>query len=415
MVVLVKAETNNGVFTGEALEVFYDDEVEGPVAATPVDVPGSNGTQKTFTIFGQTITIDETSTIFEGTSFVDLDVNEVVEISGFRTSDTTIDATYVEFKGTLVPGTTEVELRGIIQNLAGIQPNQTFQVDGTNISTNALTDLDVPNNVLVENLFVEVKGLIQANLSVIADEVEFEDEGLGDDVDDVSLQGIISNFMGGLQTFVIDGQAIDFSGAQIEPSGATLENGLEVEVEGDIVGSVLIADEVEVREGEAKLKAFVDTVNLANNSFTVRYFGGLGTVVIKVDSQTTFEDEKGLSPLEDLELSDLLEGGVDFVKIEGKEMLNDEVVAGTIKRIDNDDYKLQGAVDGFIPLTSITVLGIIFPVDDTPVTGTEFENPPNAAAFFTALAAATDPEVEIEDDISSPQTPLGIADKVELE
>ena len=37
MVVLVNAETNNGVFTGEALEVFYDDEVEGPVAATPVD------------------------------------------------------------------------------------------------------------------------------------------------------------------------------------------------------------------------------------------------------------------------------------------------------------------------------------------------------------------------------------------
>ena len=69
MVVLVKAETNNGVFTGKALEVFYDDEVEGPVAATPVDVPASNGTQKTFTIFGQTITIDETGTIFEGTTF----------------------------------------------------------------------------------------------------------------------------------------------------------------------------------------------------------------------------------------------------------------------------------------------------------------------------------------------------------
>jgi hypothetical protein len=69
MVVLVKAETNNGVFTGKALEVFYDDEVEGPVAATPVDVPASNGTQKTFTIFGQTITIDETGTIFEGTGY----------------------------------------------------------------------------------------------------------------------------------------------------------------------------------------------------------------------------------------------------------------------------------------------------------------------------------------------------------
>ncbi len=416
MVVLVKAETNNGVFTGEALEVFYDDEVEGPVAATPVDVPSSNGAQKTFTIFGQTITIDETGTIFEGTTFAGLDANDVVEISGFRTSDTTIDATYVEFKGTLVPGTTEVELRGTISGY--MPPTQEFMLDGVLITFDNMTDIDV-SGVLDNGLFVEVEGIYFDNPSVLvhAEEIEEEEEGFGDDVDDVSLQGIISDFMGGPQTFEIDGQAIDFSGAQIEPSGATLENGLEVEVEGDIVGGVLIAEEVEVREGEAKLKAFVSSVNLANNSFEVSY-PGLGTVTIKVDAQTTFEDEKGSSPLGDLELSDLTPV-VDFVKIEGKEMVNDEVVAGTIKRIDDDDYKLQGAVDDFIPLTSITVLGIIFPVDDAPGTGTEFENFPNAAAFFSALdaeiTAGNDPEVEIEDKLSSPQTPLGIADKVELE
>jgi len=414
MVVLVRAETNNGVFTGKALEVFYDDEVEGPVAATPVAVPGSNGTQKTFTIFGQTITIEETGTIFEGTTFAGVDADDVVEISGFRTSDTTIDATYVEFKGALDPGMTEVELRGTIQNLVGAPPDQTFQVDGTNISTNVMTDLDVPNNVLVENLFVEVEGIIQADQSVIADEVEFEDESLGDDVDDVSLQGVISIYVSDAD-FEIDGQSIDASGAQFEPAGTTLENGLEVEVEGDIVGGVLIAEEVEVREGEVKLKAFVSSVDLASNSFEVSYFGGLGTVKIKVDAQTTIEDEKGATPLEDLELSDLLEGGVDFVKIEGREMANDEVVAGTVKRIDDDDYKLQGVVDGFDPLNSITVLGIIFPVDDTLITGTEFEGFLNAVEFFTALdiefTAGNDPEVEIEDDIPAD----GIADKVELE
>ncbi|MDH3859707.1 MAG: hypothetical protein OEV07_17065, partial [Gammaproteobacteria bacterium] len=116
---------------------------------------------------------------------------------------------------------------------------------------------------------------------------------------------------------------------------------------------------------------------------------------------------------EDLELSGLTPL-VDFVKLEGKEMVNDEVVASTIKRIDDDDYKLQGAVDGWIPIgtsASITVLGIIFPVDTTPITGTEFEGYANAAEFFTALAAAVDPEVEIEDDIPAD----GVADKVEFE
>ncbi|MBT8435543.1 MAG: hypothetical protein KJN95_12795 [Gammaproteobacteria bacterium] len=417
MVVIVKAETNNGLFTGKALEVFYDDEIEGPVAATPVDVLGSNGTQKSFTIFGQTITIDESSTIFEGTTFAGLDANDVVEISGFRTSDTTIDATYVEFNGTLVPGTTEVELRGTISGY--MPPTQEFMLDGVLITFDNMTDIKV-SGVLDNGLFVEVEGIYFNNPSVLvhAEEIEEEEEGFGNDVDDVSLQGIISNFMAGPQTFDIDGQSIDFSGAQIEPSGAALENGLEVEVEGDIVGGVLIAEEVEVREGEAKLKAFVSSVDLANNSFEVSYFGGLGTVTIKVDAQTTFEDEKGPNPLEDLELRDLTPVA-DFVKIEGIEMLNDEVVAGTIKRIDDDDYKLEGVVDGFIPLTSITILGIIFPVDDSPVIGTEFEGFANAADFFTALdaefTAGNNPEVEIEDEISSPQTPLGIADKVELD
>ena len=162
--------------------------------------------------------------------------------------------------------------------------------------------------------------------------------------------------------------------------------------------------------------------NNSSNRFEMDFPFTTGIVdrwlMVNVNAQTTFEDEKGPNPLEDLELSDLIPG-VDFVKIEGKEMVNNEVVAGTVKRIDDDDYKLQGAVDGFIPLASITVLGIIYPVDDAPVTGTEFEGFPNAADFFTALdaeiIAGNDPEVEIEDEISTPQTPLGIADKVELE
>ena len=96
MVVSIRVETENGNFTNQALEVFYDDEVEGPVAAMPVDVPGSNGTQKTFTVFGQTITIDETGTIFEATTFDTVAADDILEISGFRESPTQIRATYVE-------------------------------------------------------------------------------------------------------------------------------------------------------------------------------------------------------------------------------------------------------------------------------------------------------------------------------
>ncbi|MDH3633688.1 MAG: DUF5666 domain-containing protein [Gammaproteobacteria bacterium] len=418
MVVIVKAETNNGLFTGNALEVFYDDEVEGPVTSVTPDPMDAN--LKTITVFGQTITLDDTSTLFKDRSvtpdpnygFATIAVNDVIEVSGFRVSPTEITATYVEKTDDLNPGASEVELRGTVSQFSAM--NQNFMLDGVQITFDMNTQIEVTGS-LVDGLFVEVEGIYFDNPSVFvhAEEIEEEEEGFGDDVDDVSLQGIISNFMGGPQTFEIDGQMIDFSGAQIEPTGAMLGDGLEVEVEGDIVAGVLIAEEVEVREGEAKLEAFVSSVNLANNSFEVSYFGGLGTVTVLVDTQTIFEDEKGAMPLEDLELSGLTPL-VDFVKLEGKEMVNDEVVASTIKRIDDDDYKLQGAVDGWIPIgtsASITVLGIIFPVDTTPITGTEFEGYANAAEFFTALAAAVDPEVEIEDDIPAD----GVADKVEFE
>lgn len=401
MVIIVKAETNNGIFTGKAIEVFYDDEVEGPVAATPVDVPGSNGTQKTFTVFGQTITIDETGTIFEGTTFAGLDVDDVVEISGFRASNTTIEATYVEFKGTLVPGTTEVELRGTISGYS-MGPPETFVIDGVTITTDAMTEIDVAGGVLSDGLFVEVEGIIQPNSSVLAEKVEEEEEGFADDVDDVSLQGIISNYVSDAD-FEIDGQAIDASGAQISPAGVALGNGLEVEVEGEIVGGVLIAEEVEVREGETELQTTVSPGSVGATSFEVFYPAIAGTVVINVDAQTLFKDEAGANPLSNFSISDLNDN--DFVKIEGQE-INDEVVASIVKRVDPDDYKFEGAVDAFAFDSWIEILGLRYNVDGD----TEYEDNSMTSAVFFGLLQVGD-LVEIEDG----QAPLGVADEVEFD
>ena len=131
MIVTLDVETSEGVYTGKAFDVIYDDEVQGPVKNKPAPVPGSGGTQKTFDVFGQTITIDATETIFEDTSFATLDANDVVEISGFRSSPTEILASYVEWKETLVSGS-DVELRGTISGYAPLA--QQFMLDGFLIS-----------------------------------------------------------------------------------------------------------------------------------------------------------------------------------------------------------------------------------------------------------------------------------------
>jgi hypothetical protein len=398
MVVKLKAATENGVYIGDAIEVVYDDEIEGPIATVPV----LSGTTKTFGIFGQTITIDEIGTVFNGTDFNSIDQNDVVEISGFRVSANEISATYVELKGTLVPGVTQVELRGTIQGLAGTPPNETFQVDGTNITTNAMTELDVPNGVLIDNLYVEVEGIIQADMSVNASKVEFEDDDFGDEADDVSLQGVVSNFVG-IDDFEIDGQPIDASNAQLTPANAAslLQNGVEVEVEGDIVGGILIAEELEIEDGEAELRSYVSMVMPATGTFEVIYASLPGSVVVRVGAQTVFEDETDAVP-QNFSIYQLNVN--DFVRVEGREV-NSEVVASVVKRTDPDSsLKLEGIVDGYDPGVSITVLGIEYGLGP----GTTYNpSPPNIVV---------DDVVEIEDDDDPPTNPAdGVADEVEEE
>ena len=405
MVVLLRVETNNGTFTDKAIDVVYDDEVEGPVSnVTPDPI---DATLLTVNVFGQTITIDDTNTLFEDSSvtpdpnygFATIAVNDVIEVSGFRTSATEITATYVEKTDDLNPGNSEVELRGTIGNYAG---GSNFTVDGVTINIDMNTELDVPNRILVNGMYVEVEGIIQANQSVNADKVEQEDEDFDDDVDDVSFQGLISNYVSDAD-FEIDGQSIDASGAQFSPATATLADGLEVEVEGDIVGGVLIADELEVREGETELQTRVSPGSVSASSFEVYYPSLPGTVVVNADAQTLFEDEAGAMPLQNFSINDLMDN--DFVKIEGQEV-NGEVIASIVKRIDPDGYKLEGAVDIFAFDSWIEILGIRYNVDGD----TEYEDNTMTAAVFFGLLQVGD-LVEIEDE----DNPMGVADEVEFE
>jgi hypothetical protein len=242
MVVRLRVETENGVFGNTALEVVYDDEIEGPVAAVSPQV----GTTKTITVFGKIITIDETGTLFENTTFLDIEVDDVVEVSGFRVSPTQFNATYVEETAEdVVYGYTEVELRGIIDGYFG---GSTFEINGTLIHFDPMgmnTEIEVPGGI-GNGLYVEVEGFIETPASVFAEEIELEDEDFDDDVDEISLEGIVTGFaVGGITNFFVDSQQVNASRAQFSPTDLTLVDGLEVEVEGPIIGGILMADEVE--------------------------------------------------------------------------------------------------------------------------------------------------------------------------
>lgn len=405
MVVRLEVETENGVFNGTAIKVVYDDEIEGPldnVMIDPVDA-----TRKIGDIFGQTVYFSEFDTVYENTSFANLSLEDdmgkldVIEVSGFRTSPTDIVATYVRFEDDLDPGFTEVELRGSIDvgSLMGTAPTQTFVIDGVTITTDIDTEIEVPGG-LAEMLYVEVEGVYQNATNVLAKKVEFEDDDLGNEVDKVSLQGVISTFTD-LGNFEIDGQPVDASMAILSPASIAnlLGAGFEVEVEGDIVGGVLLAEELELREAEAELRSFVSTV-VDNSRFRVSFTGLPGSVMILTDGNTEFEDN-GPTQLPNLTVVDLNPG--DFVDVEGIEVAN-EVVASSVKREDSmnpDDSKLEGDVDAAVLDTSITVLGITFNVDLNTTYEDESGDAVSSNVFFNQLIGK---EVEIEDEVTADGT-----------
>ena len=243
MVARIEGITDASGVTGTATLVVYDDEIEGPVANLTTLLNG----QKSFEIFNQTVIIDQTSTFFKVTDFGTLAMNDIVEVSGFLAPNNEIFATYIEWQGVLEPGVSEVELTGTISQFDS--GTKSFKLGSVTIDFASAVTIDVPGEILYNGLEVEVEGVYQADGSILAVEIEEEDDDFESEIDHISLQGIIANFSNvtGLH-FTIGGQPVDASIAELSPPGIiVLDNGVNVEVRGSIVGGVLFADKVKLR------------------------------------------------------------------------------------------------------------------------------------------------------------------------
>lgn len=356
MVVRVTGKTDSDGLSGTADLVEYDDKLQGPVANVDTSVAG----QITLTIFNKAIVVDDTSTKFDSTTFATIAMNDIVEISGFDTT-TGINATYVRKTGEF-PVDDEVELKGTITELK----SASFKLDGITIKFGAQTEIEVPNG-LSDGLFVEVEGVILPSLTEIeAMEIEAEDEDFGEGKE-VSLQGVITEFTS-ISNFIIGSQQgsqqVNANGASVSPVTATLAVGVNVEVEGDIVNGVLIAEEVELREGEVEIKSKVFNVDLNNKQIEFEFQASNGTILVTTDNQTEFEDETG--SLGTFSLSQIMPG--NFIKIEGIDT-GSQIIANQVKRLNptGEDEEVQGSVENFIDIgsvSSITLFGVIFNVNN---------------------------------------------------
>lgn len=347
MVVRITGSVSSDGLVGSADTVVYDDEIQGPVTNLSTALNG----QRTLTIFDKTVTIDESTTSFDDTSFSTINDGDIVEISGFKTSDTLIEASFVQKTGSFQVGG-EVELKGTISNLS----SSSFTLAGVTINFNSQTEIKAPGSILSNGLFVEVEGTLQSSTEILAESIEVEDGAFTDGVE-ISLQGVIADFVD-LSSFTINGQKIDASNAELSPQNTVLANNTNVEVNGSIVQGVLIAKEVELREGSLNIQAFIsiNSTDTANRQFQFTFLPTSNTITVKTDNQTSFEDDVANSS--NFLLNQLMTGY--FVEIEGIDT-GSQIIASQVKRVDPGDVEIQGNVDSIDSINNeITVLGVTF-------------------------------------------------------
>ena len=380
MVVTVEGTVSGS--TGTASRVVFDSAVEGPVTGLTT---GPDGLTKSFNVLGVEVTVDKAGTRFDDTpagfTFDTLADNNVVEVSGFTDAGGILQATFIERKAdAVVIGSTPVELKGTVSGApgGGAGIGDDFTIGTVTLTILSTADLsDIPGGLVRNGDFVEAKGVLAGAGRIDVNKVEPERRGIGDDGDELSLEGLVSGFTGNPASFQVAGQTVDASRANFSPVNLQLVDGQKVEVEGTLSGGILIATRLGARGNQIKIDAPVSALGAS----TVDLRLGGGSITVSVDSRTRLEDRTGGQRR--LALSDI--GIGDFLRIRGFQD-GSGVVASQIRRDSADDIILQGPVDRFVNGSTLTILGVTFFTSGA----TRFEDRNDAgmssSAFFIALS-----------------------------
>jgi len=405
MRVKINGKINDDGLTGSADSITYENELEGPVSAIPSAYDPLTK-EVTLTILGVEVLVNADTTFDNDDNNLDsstIQVGDLLEVSGYTTS-TGITATHIEIQiSGFIADDTEIEIKGEISDLNG----DNFVVNGLAIQwDSSSTELDdIPSDTLVDGLYVEVKGTLNADGDLMtATKIEAEHDGLGEDADEVELEGYISEYDDVAQTFMLQGQLVDASGTpELMPASLVLEDDIKVEVEGELIDGTLYADEIKLKGRKIKIHAPVSNKSIDTVSFSL--FGGSDNITVRVNDQTEMEDD--VLDDEDFTLTDLQLG--DFVEVEAFDDGSGVINAVDLNRKDSDSIQLEGPISAYDGSTqTVTLFGQVF-----DLTQADYEDESDisilADAFYGQLAVGS--FVELTDE--SPSN--GVIDKAEIE
>ena len=419
MVVRVEGDFDAGNATGTATRVRFEDVLEGPIAGAPVEtVPGQ---VKTFTILGQTVTVDAFETIFaDGATYAGLAADDVIKVSGFVTTTGGIVATRVSFRGTFPPED-DVDLIGEAADLV-VDPDGSgmFDLGTITVRFTPMTPFaDVTRETLMNGDRVKVEGTLISRTEIDATEVELEYGGFGVDyLDRVEIEGVVESCLES-PDFCVGGVPVDVSMATFDPVTFVPMPGDRVEVEGSLVSGTLEATEVESESEDedrnqrnVRIEAEVTSVDAGARTLVV-----LG-LTVAADGETVLRDVSSIDD-ESFMFGEILVG--DFVEVRGIDDGGPAVRALSIERDDAaagaDDVRLEGPVTFLDPATpAIEILGLSVPLYAGTLYFDDDGAPWTAAEFFRTRLGVTEGDVvSVEDLSASDLASLGEADEVALE
>ncbi len=418
MVVRVEGDYDTGNSTGTAQRVTYDDSLEGPIEADPVEtIPG---VEKTFTILGQSVTVNAVSTVFDdGAQFASLAVDDILSVTGFADASGAIAATRVELKGTFT-GDAEAQLRGTVATLiADTNDSGSFALGSIIVHYDASTRFeDTTPARLANGDRVEVKGLLRVGGNEIdATRIEEESDDLGaSDLARVELEGFVVD-CSTTAAYCVGNVPIDDSAATFQPTGFVPVPGDRVEVAGALESGILKADRVASEnqsetEENIRIDAAVTSVDATARSLVI-----LGVTVV-ADGNTMIRDESAVADTR-FEFGDIQPG--DYLEIRAvEEETSGEVRAVLIERKDAElDVSLRGPVtflDTAPAPPDMSILDQPIPLDGGTTYFNALEVPRTEEEFFRNPGDVVLGDiVSVRDRDAASLSELLEADEVELE
>ena len=242
-VVVVEGVVESDGTTINAEGVIYNNIVEGPVQSVVRDI---NGSVEQFVTLGQTVIVNSITVLNEFTQD-ELELNDLVAVSGFVDDTGAIRATYIERIGTFNPGAV-VEINGLIMDLDTDQ--QTFAINDQIVSYVSADTSRLPDGGVTDDLLVEVQGTLESVGGIMkADFIEPGDALEVLDSDQLEVTGFVTDIVS-IAEFTIGNIPVrtDASTDFIDGIPEDIALGTKLEAEGRLVDGELIAEEIEFWE-----------------------------------------------------------------------------------------------------------------------------------------------------------------------